>query len=375
MNQKAQAGLEYLMTYGWALVMVSAIIGALILITTHTTNTTTFSSSNPTKIMLKGSSITENTAELLLQNITGGAIKINSVHFFGDLETGSDFKVNGAIPAFPIDITAGGEMHFDGLASQNNCGSGGSIFVLYSDAFNFERTVEIKCNGGATSSVLNACDYTTWTLGQGSVGGFSKNGTDTENWRIMGEDPWGKTTIVWEARPDDAGNASGGWNYYLPIDNTKLYRFSVWVNRTVLGANGRFYFGTTGYGAVYGVTRLSDETIQTNPYFYTSSSPPSSTQLPEGEWVLVVGHVFPHTHTENLNHPDSGRYTLSGRLGNIANDYKWLPGTTGSRHRTYLYYATDISARQQWVYPRVDVIDGTEPSINELLNGFDSFIT
>jgi hypothetical protein len=34
-----------------------------------------------------------------------------------------------------------------------------------------------------------------------------------------------------------------------------------------------------------------------------------------------------------------------------------------------LYYAEATTPRQQWVYPRVDIVDGTEPSIEELLDG------
>jgi len=50
----------------------------------------------------------------------------------------------------------------------------------------------------------------------------------------------------------------------------------------------------------------------------------------------------------------------------------WRDESTSANHRSYLYYCTDITVRQHWVYPRVDICDGTEPSINELISGFDS---
>ena len=35
--------------------------------------------------------------------------------------------------------------------------------------------------------------------------------------------------------------------------------------------------------------------------------------------------------------------------------------------RTFLFAALDTSVRQKWIFPRVDVCDGTEPSITDLL--------
>jgi len=218
-------------------------------------------------------------------------------------------------------------------------------------------------------------DNSNWTVGSGSdTGGdtdFYAIGSPGEDNRIMAEDPFGKMTVVWEAGNDVASNADGGWNTnQFPIDNTKLYRFSTWVNRKVLGANGRAYLGVYGYGSTNGVCNPSNGATVTNPYFFYSASPP--TMLPECEWVLVVGHVFPHTYTGTADHPDSGLYTVANNnIGSTISDYKWLPQTTSALHRNYLFYSTDPAVRQQFVYPRVDCVDGTEPSIDELLAGYD----
>lgn len=229
------------------------------------------------------------------------------------------------------------------------------------------------CSGQSTTLSVNQVninggdlDFSTWTTGSGSATGFSQNGATSENERINGTDAWGNNTVVWEARPDAASNADGGWNTStFPIDNTKAYRYSVWVNRKVLGVNGTFYFGLHGFGSTNGVIRLSDGSNQTNPYFYYSAL------MPEDEWVLVVGHVYPYNYTGTANNPESGRYSLSGGyLGGNLWDYKWRAETTTARHRTYLYYCTDVSVRQQWTYPRVDILDGTQPSIDDLLKGF-----
>jgi len=154
MSQKAQAGLEYLMTYGWALVIIASVVGVLVFIINPTSTTASFSSSDPTKIMLKGSSITENTASLVLQNITGGAIKINSVHFFGDLGAGSNWALNHILTIdFPTEIATGSEILFENLVSQNNCTGGGTVVIFYSGVGGLSQRADIACNGGAKMPV------------------------------------------------------------------------------------------------------------------------------------------------------------------------------------------------------------------------------
>jgi hypothetical protein len=212
-------------------------------------------------------------------------------------------------------------------------------------------------------SIKSLIDPTTWTEGEGSATGFSANGADSENHRFMDTDPFGLQAMIWEARNDSTSNADGGWNSStFSIDNTKLYRFSVWVNRTVQG-NGSFYFGTRGYGSTDGVLYRDNGSNSTNPYFWSTGTPTTV-----GEWTLVVGHVWPVGSGTGANHTDSGRYTIDGSIvGGITRDFVWRSETTTSAHRTYLYYSTDTTTRQRWVYPRVDIVDGTEPSIDELL--------
>ena len=215
-------------------------------------------------------------------------------------------------------------------------------------------------------------DHTTWQTGTGSTGNFSRLGTDAENHRVYAEGPWGESSVVWEARPDAASGPDGGWNMNsLPVDHTKAYRVSVWVNRKVRGTDGRFYMGVYGNGSVNGVENINDGSVNTNPYFWYSA--PGATDMPEDEWVLVVGHIYPSDHTGTSLHAESGRYTASsGKIGNNHRDFRWLPQTNTARPRTYLFYTTDQSVRQQWIYPRFDIIDGNEPSIDVLLNGYDS---
>ena len=100
-------------------------------------------------------------------------------------------------------------------------------------------------------------NMSTWSAGSGGATGYSQNGNTGENERVEGTDPWGNPALVWESRASGDGNADGGWNADgFSIDNTKLYRFSIWVKRTSSTGGGTFYLGTNGGGQC--VLRLSD---------------------------------------------------------------------------------------------------------------------
>lgn len=208
-------------------------------------------------------------------------------------------------------------------------------------------------------------NYTTWQAGQtGAVGMFNVNGSASENYRVIDSDPWGKPTVVWEARPDSASGPDGGWSAsQIAIDKTKTHRFSTWIRRTVIG-NGSYYLGCTATPAVLNRTNGA---ANSNPYFTSGAW-----SRPAEEWILVVGHVWPSGSGTGAVHEDSGIYSVHGdRIGDTS-DFVFADNANTIGHRSYLYYSTDTSTRQQWCYPRMDVCDGTEPSITDLLNGFDS---
>jgi hypothetical protein len=251
----------------------------------------------------------------------------------------------------------------------SQCNAASKPVVSTSDISNIQSS-QVTINGNLTSmgTDYNMLDYSTWTEGTGSVTGFTVNGTASENYRILGDDPWGTETIVWEARTDVESNADGGWyGSRYSIDPTKTYRFSVWVNRTVQG-NGSFYLGLYGYNAAgsnIGVLNRVTGANSINPYFISTSAPTTV-----GVWTLYVAHVWPAGSGIGSNHSDSGKYTVSGgRVGNISYDFVWNTLNAQTLHRSYLYYSTDINTRQRWLYPRIDLIDGTEPTIAELLSG------
>lgn len=222
--------------------------------------------------------------------------------------------------------------------------------------------------GGATDSLINT---STWTIGTGSVTGYTANGTASESERLSATNPWGTSDIVWQTNPLGDNNGDGGWEgSYFNIDNTRLYRYCVWVRRISSTTSGTFYMGlhTNGTGDVY---NLSDGTSQTNPYW----SILGLGSLVQNTWYLFVGHLYPFNHTGTTANANSGYYTVAGgttkiggNTGNVPSDVKFPSNATQAMQRVYHYYSLDTTSKLQFAYPRVDLVDGNEPTILELLS-------
>lgn len=217
----------------------------------------------------------------------------------------------------------------------------------------------------------NMMDYSHWVTSSGvAPDGYRLNGASGENQIIDDIDPFGSSTKVWRALGNTVSSDSdGGWNAMnQKIDSNKLYRKTVWVKRKVLG-NGSFYFGTHGDGGASGVYHIDTGILNTNPYFdYRTWN------MTLDKWYLLVGHVYPWDTTTTVDHPDSGWYEAGNPTKIQAlsrSDFKWQKGNTTTYHRTYLYYSTDASTDHRWCYPRMEEINGFEPSISDLVSGFE----
>ena len=218
------------------------------------------------------------------------------------------------------------------------------------------------------NSLINS---TSWSLGSGSATGYGQNGATAENERVTGTDPFGKSATVWETRPQGNNADDGGWNSgSVAIDSTKLYRFSVWVKRTTDSTGGTFYFGTSS-----NVRRTDNNEYAGNPY-WDCRGPGSFTK---DVWYLVVGHCYPYNTTYTGQHPETGIYTVAEGTTKVASinsctigpDLKWAGSNESATvHRCYHFYCPDNTTRLQFFDPRIDTIDGTEPSIRNLLSGF-----
>ena len=230
----------------------------------------------------------------------------------------------------------------------------------------------------------NMIPSNSWVLGSGSVGIFSQNGITAENERVWGDSPheyYNDRVILWQATNNDVGGGDGGWDTsYIPIDHTKNYRFSVWMKQSdMTGQAGgmSFYMGTKGLVSgsntgLYGIADTSGSTRLTNPYFASSDDAPIA-----DKWYLVVGYVVASDDTGTVvkggwYDPVTGKKTK-----NIDTNFRWASDNTHCVHRTYAFYYDTIDTNPDMFFykPRVEIIDGTQPSIPELLGNKVSYST
>lgn len=225
------------------------------------------------------------------------------------------------------------------------------------------------------SANTNLLGWNGWTISGGSVDAYStfpaysQNGSTDENQRVADTDPWGNPNqTVWETRPNGTVADDGGWNTgTFSIDRTKLYRYTVWMRRTSSTSGGTFYFGM--YAGPSAVLRNDNGSAEGNAYWECSGTG----RYTQNQWYLVVGHVYPNQTAATTRHADTGIWTTAGskvmdiNSCNIGQDLKWNSDTTYGQHRSYHYYCGDTTTRLQFYQPRVDLCDGSELTIVELL--------
>ena len=214
------------------------------------------------------------------------------------------------------------------------------------------------------TNAQNLLNTSTWTVGSGSVSGFGQNGSTSENNREYGIGPEGTNVLLWKATPDASNNADGGWiTSYANIDHTKTYRFIVWIKKTNSNS-GTTYFGFNANNS--GSLRLNGS-FNGNPYFWYGDLP----QL--NKWYMLVGYVHGSTYNSNISYGGIYDSATGDKVLNIT-DYKLKNTVTAIRHRAYLYYDTNTSDRQYFYAPRMELVDGNEPELEQLLglnNGND----
>jgi len=159
MNRKGQAALEYLMTYGWALIVIAIVVGVLVFIVSSPAGPNC-SSSDPAKILLRSQSLSQGNDGLpanaiLLQNITGGDITITGASGdagdTGFTAAGASLNAIGiAGTGMSVDVTAGNNMNLtrvDYTTTGETILTNATYTLTYTDAFDLARTVTITCNG------------------------------------------------------------------------------------------------------------------------------------------------------------------------------------------------------------------------------------
>ncbi len=222
----------------------------------------------------------------------------------------------------------------------------------------------------------NLLDYSDWSS---DLSGSTKEFTavtgfnaQLNQYRQLDTDPFGNTNYIWIASGVTATGATYGGGYLssgVTIDSTKIYRISQWCYRFNSGdtSNG-YYFGYNTYnidGTITGTTR-SDGAYSTNYYTYQNIS---ANMVGVNGWFLTTGYLMPYTWTGNTT-AYQGKIYYNNGLTQTSNayNYKFNVNAKYLASRSYSPYNAPSYSGTKYSYPRIDLVDGTEPSINTLLN-------
>ena len=214
-----------------------------------------------------------------------------------------------------------------------------------------------------------------WTNKHIDSGGNSVNQTSSQNFTndhglqvnypsnvtsqqlIYSDTPKGGAGTILRAQADSASAWNGGFqSNSFPCSTHVGLQYSMYVRRASSQSSGTFYMGC--FNAYPGGTST---TVNTNPYFYVTSMG----SLPQGVWCLVVAYLCPINFNGSLP-----SYTGIYRLDTgdrLAGQTHYRHYSTSQSIRTYMYYSGDGLTKCDWYAPRVHLVDGTEPSITQLM--------
>lgn len=194
------------------------------------------------------------------------------------------------------------------------------------------------------------------------------NGGVNENAIVMTDLPNGEQGLAWHCIPSGNSGADGGFNRgggKQPVDSSKTYRICSWLRRNV-NQQGNSYHGLYNYndaGANVGVKNATSGAATTNFYMFTGDLPAAD------EWFMVVAYIHPEDAPSKPNMGGVYKYGDLSKQANTNQDGRFVAGTTSISVRDYLYYATSPAGSSQHIsQPRIDLVDGTEPPLSELLN-------
>lgn len=199
----------------------------------------------------------------------------------------------------------------------------------------------------------NLLDLSGWTIGEGTSGAFTMNGLITENIREWGDGPNGNRAVLWKSQPDGTATNDGGWvTQYFPINHQSMYRFTVWLKKAN-STDGTSFFGCVNVSTLAGVPSA-------NPYFWQGDLP----QL--NRWYLLVGYVHGSGDASTVHYGGIYDGVTGVKVLGMA-DYKFATTATMTYHRSFLFYDANVNDKQYFYAPRVDLVNGNEPSITGLL--------
>ena len=144
-------------------------------------------------------------------------------------------------------------------------------------------------------------------------------------------------------------------------DITKTYRLSYWVYISGNTTSGTSWYAGLDYSKVCGINTTTPDG---NPYPHVLSGGVSTGD----KWILCVSYIYPYGSIGNVN--NAKRYLPDGTIHSTGTDYNWNSGISSFFLRWLFNYQYDQPNVNQYTLlyrPRFDLIDGTEPILQELL--------
>lgn len=230
----------------------------------------------------------------------------------------------------------------------------------------------------------NLLDYSDWNHEfqvTGSTNSFYPyNFSGGTNYIIQDTDPFGDIKYLWYANTSGGTDMSAGFNSspiyspFINIDNTKNYRMSCWVKQKTLCSSGELYLSHQAFSGTTSVT-LNDLSGQPQTSWSYHTNADLQTIFPVGEWRLCVCHFKNVNWTGTTNNAESGIWSRTTKITGITyGDIKFQSlggGQPDSCDRILLRVLFPKSetggGTGEICYPRIDCVDGTEPSIETLL--------
>lgn len=208
----------------------------------------------------------------------------------------------------------------------------------------------------------NLIDLSTWSSGS-TPSGWILGGVASENSIISYENHLNREGLVWRCHPNHSSSAyDGGWAKSEPINSSSTYQLSVWVKKegTIGGAT---IFATTDNPL--SVTNLNSSTVLPNPVFWSGDLPVLN------RWYLLVAQVHNQGYSGSTA-SITGMYDgVTGEKESSSvyqlKDFKFINSPSSIRHRLFLYRSGNTNDYQYQYAPRIDLVDGTEPTLQDLL--------
>ncbi len=148
MNSRGQAALEYLMTYGWALIVIAIVVGVLVFIVATPTGAVACSSNQPGKLNVVSNNISPTTGQgsVVVTNLTAGTMTSLETYptgvFAGDAN--ATYTMDGAAIGTTLSV---GDHTLAVTSTTTNPAvtNTGSYVFTYNDPAGLQQTATITC--------------------------------------------------------------------------------------------------------------------------------------------------------------------------------------------------------------------------------------